>query len=247
MLRTPLMIGMAAVCMVVLNGCNYAAEVEPNPKHVPEGYRLVYEQDFGKTRSLDDFVFSDPAAWRLGSTEEGESFLELHAASNYKPKHRSPFNIALLKVGQVGSFVLDVDMKQVGREYGHRDLCVFFGFNDPDHYYYTHMATQGDQNAHQVFIVNDAPRTPVTTDRTKGVDWGTDIWRHVRVVRDAEEGTVAVYFEDMDKPVQVASDKNFASGYVGFGSFDDVGRIDNIRLWSKSITDKPCKHFKAKQ
>lgn len=216
------------------------------PAHVPDAYRLVYEQTFDKKATLGDFVFTDPKAWRHGSDAEGNGYLELHGKSQYKPKHRSPYNIALIRLGTVGSFVLDVDLKQTSREYGHRDMCVFFGFNDPEHYYYTHMATKGDQNAHQVFIVNDAPRTPVTKTRTKGVDWGKDVWIHVRVVRDAGKGTVEVYFDDMDKPVQTASDKAFQSGYLGFGSFDDVGRVDNIRLWAKSMAEAPCKHLKPK-
>lgn len=215
------------------------------PSHVPKGYTLAYQQDFEKPASFSDFVFTDVKAWRHGN-ENDNGYLELHGKSAYKPKHRSPYNIALIKVGKADSFVLDVDMKQIGREYGHRDLCVFFGFNDPEHYYYTHIATKGDKNAHQVFVVNDKPRTPITTDRTKGVDWGKNQWKHIRVVRDADEGTIAVYFDDMTKPVQTASDKTFTSGFVGFGSFDDTGRIDNVRLWAKKFEKKTSEGFSSK-
>lgn len=236
-------------CALSLSACETtpATTQTQRPAHVPEGYKLVYSESFDDKASINDFVFTDPSAWHVVKDDQGNGYLELHKQSDYKPKHRSPVNIGLIKLGQVGSFVLDVDLKQVGREYNHRDLCVFFGFNDPEHYYYTHLATKGDQNAHQVFIVNDAPRTPVTKERTEGVDWGTDHWRHVRLVRDAEAGTIAVYFEDMDKPAQVASDKTFKSGYIGFGSFDDVGRVDNIRLWAESMSEQPCKHFKPAQ
>lgn len=227
-----------------LMGCSMISTERPG--YVPEGYNLVYNQTFDDKKAINDFVFTDPNAWQYATGKDDNGYLELHAASKYVPKHRSPLNIALIKLGEVGSFVLDVDLQQHGREYGHRDMCVFFGFNDPEYFYYTHMATKGDQNAHQVFIVNDAPRTPITTDRTKGVDWGTDTWRHVRIIRDAKAGTIEVYFDDMNKPVQVASDKVFTAGYVGFGSFDDVGRVDNIRLWASEIGVKPSKHFQGK-
>ena len=234
-----------SACLLLMSvatiGCS-ATQEAALPAHVPDGYSLVYEQDFEQRHATGDFRFTDADAWRQGELADGGGCLELHAASEYRPTHRSPYNIALIGVGTVGSFVLDVDMQQTGREYGHRDLCVFFGFNDPDHYYYTHMATTGDQNAHQVFIVNDGPRTPITTDRTEGVDWGTDIWRHIRVVRDAEAGTISVYFDDMENPVQVASDTTFTEGYIGFGSFDDTGRMDNIRVYAPSISDTPCEH-----
>ncbi len=230
--------------IVFIGGC--ASMPHALPEHVPAGYQLVYEASFDDPEAVDAFVFTDPDAWRHAKAEDGNGYLELYRQSEYKPEHRSPLNIALIKVGRVESFVLDVDLMQHGREYGHRDMCVFFGFNDPGHFYYTHMATKADQNAHQIMIVNDAPRTPVTAERTAGVDWGEDAWRHIRVVRDAASGRIAVYFDDMDNPVQVATDKAFKSGYIGFGSFDDVGRVDNIRVWAESIEEVPCKHFKAK-
>jgi len=216
---------------------------QSQPEHVPAGYTLVYSQDFESEQAIADFRFTDAGAWRVAEDAQGNGYLDLYGASNYQPTYRSPMNIGLIQVGTVGSFVLDVDMQQAGREYGHRDMCVFFGFNNPDHFYYTHMATAGDQNAHQVFIVNDAPRTPITIDRTAGVDWGQGAWRHIRVVRDAEAGTISVYFDDMEHPVQTASDTTFTSGYVGFGSFDDVGRIDNIRLYSPAIDETRCEAF----
>lgn len=210
------------------------AQQANRPAHVPESYTLVYEQSFDTPESLDDFLFTDPKAWRH-LEHDGDGCLELFGKSDYTPKHRSPLNIALIKVGQAGSFVLDVDLKQTGKEYGHRDLCVFFDLQNPDQFYYTHIASEADNNAHQIMIVDDAPRTAITTERTQGVDWGKDTWKHIRLIRDADKGTIAVYFDDMNKPVQTASDKTFTSGYIGFGSFDDVGRIDNIHLWAKSF------------
>ena len=40
-------------------------------------YKVVYEQDFSDDDAMDDFQFSDPSAWRLGKTEEGEGYLDL--------------------------------------------------------------------------------------------------------------------------------------------------------------------------
>ncbi|MFI4861587.1 MAG: hypothetical protein ACIAXF_13015 [Phycisphaerales bacterium JB063] len=235
------MAALALALPVFALGCK-AVPTADRPAHIPEGYERVYQQDFAQADDLADVVCSDPDAWRVREAD-GESFLELFAASDYQPTHRSPGNIALFKPGTAADFVMDLEMMQSGREYNHRDLCLFFGVVDADHYYYAHMATLGDDNAHQIFIVNDAPRTPITTQRTVGVDWGTDAWHHVRLVRDADEGTIRVYFDDMKNPVLEASDTTFTSGYIGVGSFDDTGRYRNVTVWARGWEALPCDVF----
>ena len=32
----------------------------------------------------------------------------------------------------------------------------------------------------------------------------------------------------MTLPIMTATDKTFGDGFVGFGSFDDTGKVDNI-------------------
>ena len=129
----------------------------------------------------------------------------------------------------VGSFTLDLKVKSTAREYGHRDMCFFFGLQDPDHYYYVHLATKADPHAHSLFLVNGAARVSIAKERTDGVKW-TDGWHHVRIVRDAESGSVKVYFDDMEKPVIQGEDKTFAWGKVGVGSFDDTGWYDDVTV-----------------
>jgi hypothetical protein len=204
---------------------------------IPEGYKEVYQQDFERPRALNDFRYTDPRAWRIGEVK-GNHALELHAASAYEPAHRSPGNIAVMFTMQLESFVLEADLLQTGREYGHRDMCVLFGFVDPSKYYYAHIATKTDDHAHNVMIVNDAPRTKISTMTTEGVDWGQEKWHKVRLVRDGANGTIEVYFDDMRKPIMTAEDKTFPKGYVGFGSFDDTGMIDNVKVWAPKAEAK---------
>ncbi len=217
---------------------------------LPKGYTLQYEQSFESKKGFEDFMMTDPAAW--GFVKPGGNLaLALTGKSNYEPPHRSPYNIALIQALTFGSFVLEVDIQQSGvkgtpiREYmakykdaadapgyAHRDHCFFFGFQDPAHYMYIHIAKAGDNNAHQVFVVNESPRTPITDFRTTGVDWGVDEWRKIRIVRDIDKGTVALYFDDMLTPIMIADDVPFEQGFIGFGSFDDIGFVDNIKIWA---------------
>src|SRR5882757_8189202 len=90
----------------------------------------------------------------------------------------------------VRHFVLDLEVMQTGIDYGHRDACFSFGVQDPSHFYYAHVATTQDAVAHQIHIVNGAPRTAITLTSTTGCDWGRNVWRHMQVVRDIDSGLI---------------------------------------------------------
>lgn len=210
---------------------------------VPAGYKLLYEQDFSKPEALKDFTFSDPAAWRLAK-EQGKPALELHKQSVYKPEHRSPLNIALIADKVFGDFVLEVEVLSTKKPYPHQDMCLFFGFVGPMEYYYNHVAVAADPNAHNVFIVNHAPRKNFAKETTKGVIWGERVWHKLRAERDTQAGTYKVFFDDFSKPIMHAEDKTFLKGHLGFGSFDDIGMVTNIKVWGPSVEARKTEFFK---
>jgi len=204
---------------------------------VPEGYKLVYCQSFDKPEAAAEFEFTDPDKW-LWSTwdkDKKDGALESLGAGKYRTKVRSPLIIGLISGKVFGDFILEADLCQTGREYGHRDMCIFFGFTDPSKFYYVHMATKADQNAHNVFLVNDKPRKNFAAKTTQGVQWGSEKWHHVRLERNASEGSIKVFYDDMKAPIMEAADKTFATGRIGFGSFDDSGRVDNVRIWAPKV------------
>ena len=213
------------VCAFVVTGAAFAAEA---PK-APEGYTLAYSDDF--ENSADKWVYTDPKAWTVGG-EAGSKFLALSGASNYAPPVRSPKNIARIKDLSEADFILDVRIQQTGREYGHRDACIFFGYTSPSQFYYVHLATTADDHANSIFLVNEAPRVSIAKERTKGTDWGKG-YHQVRIKRDATAGSIEVYFDDMSKPVMVAEDKTFTTGGIGLGSFDDTADFDDVALYVK--------------
>jgi len=208
---------------------------------LPEGYKLLYQQDFTQPKALADFVMTDPGAWRHATGDQGRGAIELHRQSQYEAKVRSPFNIALVADKVFGDFILEVEMKQTGKEYGHRDMCLFFGVQDPSNFYYSHIATQTDDHAHNVFIVKDAPRTKISTHTTQGVNWGLDVWHKVRLERKG--GHVTVFFDDMTTPIMEAEDDRFGEGYLGFGSFDDVGQVTGLRVWGPAMKERPATFY----
>lgn len=188
---------------------------------------LLFEEDFEKGGAR--WSATDPEAWKV-IEEEGNHVYSLHQSSGYKPPVRSPHSIAWIKDLDVTDFVFEARMKQTGREYGHRDLCVFFGKQDAARFYYVHIATKADAHANSIFLVNGTPRVSIANERTGGTDWG-DGYHLVRVERRTDSGTIKVFFDDMERPIMRAKDSTFRSGGIGVGSFDDVGNFDDIRVW----------------
>jgi len=212
----PLLVALAALAAI--------PSVRAEEKKTP--LPLVFESDF--SADLTAWTMTDPEAWKI-EKEDGDGKLSLHGKSDYEPPVRSPLNIARVKDLIVTDFVLDVDAKQTGREYGHRDLCFFFGYQDPSHFYYVHLATVADPHANSIFLVNGEPRVSIAEKRTDGTDWAEG-YHHIRIERDTEAGTIKVYFNNMEAPVMETTDRTFLHGEVGLGSFDDTGNFDNFKI-----------------
>jgi hypothetical protein len=205
-------------------------------QQLPKKFKEVYKQDFDKAEAIKDFEFTQPDKWLISDEGNEGKCLEFTGISDYQPPFRSPHTIGLINGVEVGSFVLEADLQQTGKEYGHRDMCIIFGFQNASHFYYTHIASKMDDNAHQIMLVNNAARTKISSFTTHGVEWGQNAWHKVRVERDVEKGSIKVFFDGT--LVEEANDKNFKSGLIGFGSFDDSGKIDNIRIYSTKSLKK---------
>ncbi len=191
------------------------------------GMALVFSEDF--ERGSNNWETSDDAAWYLLKDGENQVFGLNKRTSNYQPKVRSPHNIALIKDIKLSDFVLIFKVRSTKDTGDHRDCCVFFGYQDPTNFYYAHLGAKPDPASGQIMIVKDAPRTPLT-ENTKNVPWD-DQWHTVKVVRDSEEGTIKVFFDDMEKPHMTAVDKTFGKGRIGIGSFDDMNDFDDVKLY----------------
>ena len=196
---------------------------------------LVFEDDFEK--GADRWEPTDAEAWRIVETDKGKVYNQFKTSS-YRPPHRSPYNISLVKDVVVGDFVLTVKVQSTNKGAGaHRDMCLFFNYQDPAHFYYVHLGQRPDPHSSQIMIVNGAPRVMITKNKTPGVPWD-DEWHQVKIVRRTADGAIEIYFDRMKKPMMVASDRTFLWGQVGIGSFDDNGNWDDFKLFGKKVEKK---------
>jgi hypothetical protein len=192
---------------------------------------LAFEDDFSK--GADRWKPTDAKAWKVIDTREGKAFSQFQQ-SKYKPPHRSPLNFALIRDLVVGDFVLEALAQSTVKDYDHRDLCLFFGYQGPAQFYYAHLAKRTDDRANQIFIVNKADRKKISSKTTPGTKW-TDGWHHLKLVRKVSDGSIAVYFDDVKTPAMTATDKTFTWGQVGVGSFDDAGNWRAVKLYGVKV------------
>jgi hypothetical protein len=187
----------------------------------------VFEDNFEK--GAERWQPSDPAAWKIVAQDGNHIYCQFQQ-SKYKTLFRSPFNFALVKDLSLTDLVLEAKVKSTTKDYDHRDVCLFFGYQGPARYYYAHLGKKTDDRANQIFIVNNADRVKISTKTTPGTPW-TDSWHNVKVVRKVESGAIEIYFDDMKTPAMVAQDRTFTWGQVGVGSFDDTSCWDDVKVY----------------
>ena len=190
---------------------------------------MVFEDDF--STGITQWDTTDSDSWTL-KDQNGRSVWGLNKRrSNYQPKFRSPHNIALVRDLDLTDTMIEFDVKSTRDTGNHRDCCVFFHHKDPEHFYYVHLGAKPDPHSGQIMIVDDAPRRALTKNKTP-VPWD-DQWHHVRVERNTKSGKIAVFFDDMKKPIMEAYDKTFTSGRVGIGSFDDMNDFSHVKIYGQ--------------
>ncbi len=222
-----LLIALYLCLAFVLAASAYAAEPLP----------IVFQEDFEKDAS--HWQPFDEKQWSRKKTDKGFVYSQHEKTSTYKPPHRGPTNVALLKEVVVGDFDLAAKALSTHEDYDHRDAVLVFGYQDPAHFYYVHFGKQADDHANQIFIVDGAARTKISLTSIAGTAWD-DQWHNVKIVRRTGEGTIEIYFDDLKKPVMTAKDKTFAWGQIGLGTFDDTSDWDDIELRGSKV-EKPAK------
>jgi hypothetical protein len=196
------------------------------------GLMKLFEDNF--ENGADQWQPTDPSAWRIVDTDRGKVYNQFKN-SNYQPPHRSPHNLSLVKDVVASDFIITVKVQSTNPKAGaHQDMCLFFNYQDPAHFYYVHLGKRPDPHSSQIMIVNGAPRVMITKNQSPGIPWD-DAWHTVKIVRRVDDGAIEIYFDDMETPVMTAVDKTFTHGQVGLGSFDDNGNWDDFKLLGKEV------------
>jgi len=192
---------------------------------------LLIADDF-KDGKAGAWLPNIPDHWRV-AREEGAFVYQLTAPGE-QGKMRAPTSWSLLKEFEVTGFVFSGWIKcQTDPAVNQRDICIFFHFQDPTHFYYVHFSASSDENHNVIAIVNGAERTKINSEPPgKSVYRLTDLnYHYFKVTCDAVTGDIKAYLDETTTPILTAVDKTLGHGLVGVGSFDDTGSFSNIKLW----------------
>ncbi len=185
---------------------------------------IVFEEQF--ETGIDRWQLLDPKTWSLSKKQDNTTFEISKRETEYQPPVRSPGHVALIKDLELSSFEISFRVRSTKDTGSHRDCCVFFAYQDDQHFYYVHLGAKPDPASGQIMIVREAPRLALTKNENL-TPWD-DRWHNVRLVRRMPEGTIEVYFDSMDKPLMSVVDKTFDRGRIGIGSFDDMNEFDDV-------------------
>ncbi|HAW29919.1 MAG TPA: hypothetical protein DCY03_17645, partial [Planctomycetaceae bacterium] len=119
------------------------------PDQVPQkmqGLPLLFHENF-ESGKADHWEPTDDKAWKMIHQGDNHVFSLTKKRSKFEPPVRSPYNRALLKNFDVSDFIFDVKLQSTIPDYGHRDLCLFFGYQDDAHFYYVHFGKKMDDHA----------------------------------------------------------------------------------------------------
>jgi hypothetical protein len=182
-----------------------------------------------------------PSKWRF----EGDQVI-LSEAGVERPGPRRPFEYAVLTKGPVyGTVRIDADVRiDTPTDISNRDVIIVFGYRSDTRFSYVHLSQDNSIYPHNgIFVVNDADRLRIEDQwdpvRSRGATPAiTDTeWHHVQVVRHADTGEIAVYLDHAKDPLMTAVDTTFTSGRVGFGSFDNIGRVRDFTVTGTEVSD----------
>lgn len=175
----------------------------------------------------------DPLTNSLWSFDRGQVVMTERGVAPTGP--RRPFEYAVVTKGpELGSLTYRAQVRvdePVTRN--DRDVVLIWNYRSPTRFYYAHLSQDNTIYPHNgIFVVDDADRRRIDDQWNGAVGAPPAIddtdWHDVRLDYDARTGEIAVFVDGADEPLMTATDTTYAGGRIGFGSFDNYGRVRHV-------------------
>ncbi len=174
------------------------------------------------------------ADWKV-EQENGADVLRIVQNRGPLPGPRRPIQFALADTDYV-RVTVEADVKPLGRS-----LMIVFAYRDEAHFDYAHLSTDTGtkQPVHNgVFHVFGGERVRISNPNGPAAFAATGRWYHVKLMHDAQSGTVNVTVDGQALPSLKAVDLSLGGGKVGIGSFDETAEFKNVKITATGATSR---------
>ena len=202
------------------------------PVDPPEPPSCSFDAELTDLMAGENWQPRTPELWEF----PGEEIVLAEAGSDPGDGIRRPFEYATLNSEPFGSVQLEAEVRlDEPASVNNRDIILVFGYQSDTEYYYAHLSQDNTIYAHNgIFKVDNADRERIDDQWDGSVGAPPAVtdeeWHGVRLVHCAETGEIAVWMDGLDRPLLTATDDTFDSGLVGFGSFDNIGRMRDLTV-----------------
>lgn len=220
-----------AICLILILSCFIGCQ-NKGLDQLP----LLVSYDF-QDGQAEGWQPNIPQHWRVFA-EDGSMVYQLVSPGEFG-EIRAPTSWSVLPAYDVSSFVFSGRLKcHAELDNKHRDMCLFFHYQDLTHFCYVHFSASSDAAHNIIGLVNGADRIKINLEPAgKSVFRLTDKeWHEFKLTCDASTGEIQAFLDDMKTPILTAHNPTLRHGLVGIGSFDDTGSFDNIILWGKKTS-----------
>jgi hypothetical protein len=165
----------------------------------------------------------NPSRWQI-TTDGGSLSYFLNTTTYESPDGIRMGEISLLNDSTYSDFILECQARSVdaGANREAADLCLAFGYQDIDSYYYVNFNSGAGLT--QLHRIDNGAGTPLATYTQSTFADGN--YHSLRIERSGSQ--ISVFFDDRE--LFVVNNSYFGPGKIGVGSYNDSGFFDNIHV-----------------
>ncbi|MEE6286965.1 Ig-like domain repeat protein [Georgenia sp. MJ173] len=205
---------------------------DAHPVEPPLAPSCSFAEPVTDLMAAENWAPRTPDKWEL----PGDQIILAEAGDNPDDGIRRPFEYALLDDETFGSVQMEAEVRlDAPASVNNRDIILVFGHQSDTEYYYAHLSQDNTIYAHNgIYKVNNADRERIDDQYDGAIGAPPAItdeeWHDVRLVHCADTGEIAVWVDGLDRPLMTATDTTFTGGSIGFGSFDNTGRMRDLAV-----------------
>ncbi len=206
-------------------------------KNIPDGYILIYSQDFEKNTSINDF-YINPVNTDIQIVKHNNNKI-LRLKNNIDTTNTKK-SIIILDNYLIGDFIceLNFDLKQLNINYP-AELILILSFKDTLNFYELTIKKLNKDSINVQLIANDRGKVNNKFEKNYKCDFKN--WNLLRIEREIINRTVRVYLNKFENPLFELSEWSLVMGHTGFGLKNGILDIDNIKVYSQTFIENKIK------